>query len=100
MSDSEDLSQYSDAESVFTDVESANSSTLPDQTLLKMAFSGAVHSRKCTAKDWRNERSSEFIQGPDCHAESELNKDNKSRSYTSRVRVFLKNMTSAGKKGV
>jgi hypothetical protein len=98
MSDSEDLSQYSDEDSVFADVESASSSSLSDQTLLKLAFSGAVHTRKCVAKDWLRERASEFVEGADYPAGSDSNKANKGRSYTSMIRGFVKKMTIASKK--
>jgi hypothetical protein len=100
MSDCEDLSQYSDSESVFTDVDSTCSLSLSDQTLLKQAFSGAVHSRKCTAKDWRHEheRQFQFIEDVICPTESDSNQANKSRSYSSRIRGFVKKLTSAGKK--
>ncbi len=98
MSDFEDLSQYSDSESVFADVESTSSLSLSDQTLLKQAFQGAVHSRKCTAMDWRHERQSDFIEVLDCPAESAADKANKSRSYSSRLRSFVKKLPFAGKK--
>ncbi len=98
MSESEDLSHYSDAESVLADVDSARSASLSDQTLLKLAFSSEVHSRKCVAKDWRHERASEFVEGTDLDAGSDSNKTNQSQSYTSRIRGFVKKMTFAGKK--
>ncbi len=99
MSDSEDLTQYSDAESVVADIESAASScSRSDQTLLKLAFSGAVESRKCTAKDWRHERACEFVEDADSAAGSDSNQVNKRRSYTSRIRGFVKKMTFASKK--
>ncbi len=90
MSDSEDLTQYSDAESVFADIESASSCSLSDQTLLRLAFSSAVQSRKCTAKDWRHERACEFTEGADSAAGGDSNQVKKSRSYTSRIRGFVK----------
>ena len=95
MTDSEDLTQYSDAEFFFADIETTSSCSLSDQTLLKLAFSGAVQSRKCTAKNWRHERACEFSEGADS---PDSNQVNKSRSYTSRIRGFVKKMTFAGKK--
>ncbi len=96
MSDSEDLSHFSDEESVVTDVDSPS---LSDQTLLKQAFSGAVHCRKSTAQDWRHERETQFVEESDCSADSEAkNNVSKGRSYSSRIRGFVKKIAFAGKK--
>jgi hypothetical protein len=85
LSDSEDLSQYSDEESVFADIESislASSVSISDQALLKQAFRGPVQYRKTTAQDWRNERESKFVD--ESKAEIDPKEVDKSRNYASQ----------------
>ena len=99
MSESVDLSQYSDEESVYAevDVESANNLSLTDQTLLKQAFRGTVHSRKTTAKDWRHERESQFDEDLSSPPEIDPKKTDTSRSYSSKIRGFLRKLACTGK---
>ena len=102
MSESLDLSQYSDEESVYPDVESAesgNNVSLSDQTLLKQAFRGSVHGRKITAKDWRHERETQFDEDLNPPPEIDSKKSDTNRSYSSKIRGFLRKLTFAGKKG-
>jgi hypothetical protein len=98
MSESEDLSHYSDAESILADVESVNGPSFSDQTLLKQAFSGSVHSRKYTAKDWRHERESQFKEDTAAPEENDSKKADKGRSYSSRIRGFVQKMAYVCKK--
>jgi hypothetical protein len=95
MSDSEEFSQYSDEDSVFADVESISSRSLTDQDLLKQAFRGSVHGRKATAQDWRHDRESQFVE--DQEQDGDIKKVDKSRSYSSKIRGFLRKMTQSSK---
>jgi hypothetical protein len=100
MSESEDLSHYSDAdaESIFADVESASGPSFSDQTLLKQAFTGSVQGRKSTAKDWRYERESQFVEDAASPVKNESKKVDKGRSYLSKIWGFVQKMTFVGKK--
>jgi hypothetical protein len=94
---SEDLTHYSDAESTFDECEEASSLGLSEQTLLKQAFSVAVHYRRSMARDWRRERESEFIDKLSLAEESRATRVTKKRSYSTKIRSLLQKLTFAGK---